>query len=382
MIKRISVGVILLSCVLYGVSNSEVRTDEYIDNIRLLTGDVFSAGKNSTEVDDTTNSKYDTYMDTVIWNDIFRMKTKNVNINQSQPKAEETITLDDPLDRLNKKYIEDSKKADSLRKNDEINSTIPDIFAGGYCTLHDTLSISKAYEFARLDCLMNIGKNVYRKVEVFASFYPDYKREIVVALPIYATFEDQRRASFSGVVLKEDKTSLNLSSWVDNKRIQKMLGEGLLAVNDIAYNYTNGYLRANADARLQTDITYLPTQNNQNGGNSYIPIRQTRTAPPEIRDYVVGGTIEILTSIASIFGKDYLHSSTPLFAVYPQRVYVEGILSFDNAGLSKRFGFISRDQEKRTDTNNKQWEKQKLDTIKKYDRTYRIPTIKNVTPTR
>jgi len=352
------------------------QSERYLEKTRTATGDLTESASKGEHVEDRVGGNFDNFMDTVIWNDTFRKRTDNIRHIQVAVSGKESIALDSPVDRLKAEWDAEEARLATL-KGAESNQTKenPTFFAGGYCTFEETLSISKSNVYGKLDCLLDFGHGDYRKAEVFAGFYPDYKREMVMAIPIYITFEDDSRATFSGIVLKANKTSMNLAGWVDNKRIQKMAAEGLLMTNELVYNYVDGYMQALYASRNSETIIY-PQYGDGNGtpnlygyGYGYpSPERVNNVAPPEARDYVISAGIKLLSGIFSIVGEDYLYATEPLFAVYPQKVYVEGMVSFDNQGLARRFGQISKNRQNRANSNNNAWRGRKNRIINRYNR--------------
>jgi len=355
------------------------KAEAYLEEQRKLQGDTTANASTGKEVDDKRGGYFDNYMDTVIWNDTFKKMTDGVAQKQMLGAGKQTIVLDTPVENIKAQWDAEEARLAALRAGEHnASKENPIIFAGGYCTLEETLSISKFNEYGKLDCLLDFGKGQYKKAEVFASFYPDYKREMVIAIPVYMSFEDDSRASFSGIVLKANKTSMNMAGWVDNMRIQKMLGEGLLMTNEIIYQYANGYMNALMQSKIREEYVYPPgsdangsNTSNPNPYNGYFGYnrgqRITNVAPPEARDYVISAGIQILSNIFAIKGKDYLYSKEPLFGVYPQKVYVEGMVSFDNQGLAQRFGQISQSNTNKAMQNSAEWKSERNQIIQRYE---------------
>jgi len=102
------------------------------------------------------------------------------------------------------------------------------------------------------------------------------------------------------------------------------------------------------------------------GGYNGYPRTVTNVAPPEAKDYIISAGIQILSNIFAIKGKDYLYSKEPLFGVYPQKVYVEGMVSFDNKGLAQRFGKVSQDNVGKANQNNQTWKSERNKIIQQY----------------
>lgn len=379
--KKLNYGFLLLmmtiitSSLLWSKNDLTIEAEKYLEETRKITGDITKSASKGEVIDDRRGGYFDNYMDTVIWNDTFTKKTNKIGQTQMSSSGQNSIVLDTPVDKIKAEWEAEETRLAILRAS-ERNKTeeLPIIFAGGYCTFEDTLALSKSNEYGKLDCMLDFGKGEYRRAEVFASFYPDYKREMVIAIPAYMTFENDNRATFSGIVLKGDKSSMNLAGWSDNKRMQKMIGEGLLATNEVVYNYASGYMRALQQSKVREEVVYPQSGNGTaaQGGGYYpgyypSPTRITNVAPPEARDYVITAGIEILSNIFAIGGKDYLYSTEPLFAVYPQKVYVEGMVSFDSKGLAQRFGQISQNNANRANTNNKDWLGKRDQVINRYN---------------
>jgi len=332
---------------------------DYFNKINKI--DAVSEGNTTT---DKVGKNIDNYYDSVVWVDISKKQTHGVPLTFTFSNGKNlTIMLDHPVEKINQifKQKEAELKAKIAKQN--INKEIS-YFAGGYCSIYRGVSISKSREFLKLNCNMDFGKNQYRPVSIFVALYPDYKREEVYAIPIYAELPSGNRATFNGIVLNESKTSANLADFVDNARLRKLLGESALATNDIAYRYITGYLNAKQESRNKVELHYITTT--ENNVTNTIPIQTRTIAPPKVSDYLIGAGVELLAKLFSIKGKDYLYSSQPLFIINPKKVYVEGIMSFDNKGLAKRFGAISKDTEESSSRNNDVWNKNIDNIIKNY----------------
>jgi len=368
--KQLHKGIIylVLACLshtfVYAEKTVNKEVEAYLEKTRKITGDITENAATGKKVEDKRDGYFDNYMDTVIWNDTFKKKTDNIPQTQISVAGTETIILDTPVDKLKAEWSAEEARLAALKAQERnVSKETPIIFAGGYCTLDETLAISKSNLFGKLECMLDFGEGGYKRVEVFTGFYPDYKREMVIAIPAYMTFDNGDRAMFSGIVLKANKTSMNMASWVDNRRMQKMLAEGLLMTNDLVYRYADGYMRALIASKVTEEVVYPPNYDGNGSGtrnyydNYYYPqptsVRNVN--PPEAKDYIISAGITLLTNIFSIVGKDYINSKEPLFAVYPQKVYVEGMVSFDNKGLAQRFGQISQSRQNQTNSNNQQW---------------------------
>jgi len=328
-------------------------SDDYYDELNKINKADMNQSK---AVKDTKGGVKDSYYDSVIWTDIYRKTTHNVPLVQEYSNGKNLPTmLATPVDDLNKKYeIEKNKLLAKQAKQKANKDKVLSYFAGGYCIIPQSIQLSKGREFTKLNCSMNFGKGNYRPALIFAALYPDYVKEEVYAIPLYAELPSGNRATLNGIVLNDAKTSANVADWVDNARLRKLIAEGALATNDIAYKYVNGYLEAKQQSRTKTEIHYIQTQNGNNTVST--PVQTQTVLPPKLSDYLIGAGVELLSKLFAIKGKDYLYSSNPLFIVNPKKVYVEGIFTLDNKGLAKRFGIIQQEQENSALNHNKSWQ--------------------------
>jgi len=367
---------ILIAITLMGSSLSAEQVENtdgehYLDTTRSLTGDRSKSASKGKVIEDRVGGQFDDYLDTVVWNDSYTRKTNDISYKQVHKEASNKITLDNPASQARDAWAIAEAEQRKLQTENQ-KSEIPSVFAGGYCTLYNTLEISKSNEYSKLDCLLDFGEGSYQKVELFSAFYPDYKREMIIAIPMYVTFEDQTRATFSGITLNANQTSINIASWSDSRRIQKLLGEGLLVINNTIFKYTTGYMQALQASRVHENIEYITTKGIF-GQDIVTPVSRTTVEPPEIKDYMITAGVELLSNIFAISGKEYLYSQEPLFRVAPQKVYVEGVISYDNKGLAKRFGTIANQEVSKAMKNNNNWQQRKESTIQKYNGKYKAP---------
>lgn len=364
--KILSIGLASLFSLSYSGVLGKHLDDNYYDKINNINKKSAAQGK---KFNDKKGHLEDDYYDSVIWYDIYAKTTHGVPLEFTYSNGKTLPTmLATPVDDLNRKFTKEENILLAKQEKQKASSKKPvNYFVGGYCIIPQTIQLSKGREFTKLNCTMNFGKGGYRPVSVFAALYPDYKKEEVYAIPLYAELPSGNRATFNGVVLNDSKTSANVADWVDNARLRKLIGEGALAANDIAYKYINGYLQAKAQSRTKTEVHYIQTQNGNNTVTT--PVETQTVKPPKVGNYLIGAGVELLSKLFSIKGKDYLYSSNPLFIVNPKKVYVEGVLLFDNAGLAKRFGTISQERESTTLNNNNSWKNDLSKIINTYGNT-------------
>jgi hypothetical protein len=268
------------------------------------------------------------------------------------------------------KSLEENASAEA-RLAKEAKEHIPAYFGGGFCRMKTPVEISRASEFSTLSCLINFGKSEYRKVEVFIGVYPDYKKEMLIGLPIYATFENGNRAIVNGIVMRKDKGSVNIADFVDGQRMRKLIGENALAINDVAYRYSTAYMMALQASRIREEVEYVNTVDPNTGNSVPVPVATRNIAPPKATDFFAAAGIEIATRLFASIGKDYLYDTRPLFKIYEGKmVWVEGVFEFDTSKIGSRFGNIAENQIKNADKNNESWINERNAVINKYDSTH------------
>lgn len=311
----------------------------------------------------------DDYMDTVIYNDVL------INVSpQTQTLATSTIGLSSNVNEYMAKaeLSEKARVAEKVEKEKEIFYHV-----GGYCTFINEIDILATSEFANLDCNLDFGNNQYRSAKVFIGLYPDYKREKLLALPVYATMGKGNRLKFNGVVLKGDRTSLNVATHTDNRRIRKLTAKSLLASSDAIYNVATRYLYEYEASQRVQEVTYVTTEGS-NGFTNTVPVVTNNTEKPNPNLYWTMAGVDLVGKLVDMFGEDYLSQLTPLFSVKGNsQVYIEGVVSKDDKGVYGAFGKINTETVKEINQNNDKYEQEKTDFIKQYEQESQRDNFKN-----
>ena len=306
----------------------------------------------------------DDLYDTVIYNDNYYQRSHNNptlfnNVMKAEPNS---LVLDKPATRYfaqieeqskKQKALEDARLAEEAKKK----NTIPKYFVGGYCIAMQRTELIKSSGFTTLDCDLNFGDEYgYRHAQVFASVYPDYKREIAIAIPIYATFDSGARATFNGIILNNTKTSLNIANEVETYKIRQNVVKYGLAMSDVAYQYANAYLTQLQLSRINQEISYIPTQTS-NGGVVTTPVQTTNVEAPKAGEYLALAGIGLLDRLLAIGADNLMADTAPLFTIYKgNRVWIEGVVDFDKNGASNKFGEISKGIKDEVTKNNDTYE--------------------------
>lgn len=324
------------------------------DDINMTSG-MLRTGAGEGKVDDS-------FMDTVIYNDIHDRTSHRGSAALTQPKAEElkeVIKIATPKSDYIKFVTDQAKKlekaeAKKLREEKALRKEKPKYFVGGYCIATQRTEIIKASTFGSFDCEMNFGNGEYREISVFAGIYPDYQREIAIAIPIYATMPNGQRMEMSGVIMNMSKTSLNIANEVESYKIRRWVAKYGLAINDVAYKYATMWLADVRSSRTKSQTTYIPT--NTGGIVTTTPVQDINTEPPKPSDYWTAMGIELISKLFAIGAENILEDTAPLFTVYQgQRVWVEGIIDTDNSKMFGRLKAIGVNTINKIEQNNQQF---------------------------
>ena len=356
------------------VSTSAQQGEEsdIIDRARKKSGMKMVSSATGQEESDSKNTDFDTYFDSVVYMDSYE-KITNGAVSQDETTVatggNNAFMLATPAADMiaYAKTVEaENRKKEAQKK--EAESKTPSYFGGGYCTMETPVTISRSSEFSTLSCLINFGESEYRKVDVFIGVYPDYKRELLVGIPIYATFENGKRANVNGIVMRRNRSSINIADYVDAQRLRKLTAENALAINDVAYRYSTAYLQALQLSRIQEDVQYVNTVDPNTGNSVPVPVATRNIAPPKATDYFAAAGIEIVSQIFASIGKEYLYDTRPLFEIHKGKmVWMEGIFEFDHSKISMRYGKIAENQVQNADKNNNAWIRDRNKIIDKYD---------------
>jgi len=369
---RVTVILSLLSVLSYGenektmVDATELNSAYY--DLRKDSGQKLKtmSTSNSSSVEDREEINKDKFVDTVIYNDIYKktLHGGKMKIVQANGSGEVNgLKLATPAtDMLNYMAEQDEKyKQSEMIKKQEAskekqNKPAPIYSVGGYCTVGNSVKIVRSSEFTVLDCLLDFGSGEYRNAQVFAGVYPNYKKEVLVMLPIYATFENQNKGSFNGIVMTASHSSLNIADSVERFKIRRLVGEYGLDINDVAYRYATLWLTQSILSRTETRIDYIPVQ----GANGTVntPIVTSKVAAPSKDDFWAMAGAELVTKLFSIGAENLLKDSSPLFTVNTgKRVWVEGVVSFDAVGIHGKYGLIEKEVKQGIEHDNKEYNK-------------------------
>jgi len=356
LVKTLFLSVPLASC-LYAQSIDDYQ-QEMTKNIG-ATSDIDIA-QGTTRSGEGEGSVEDSFMDAVIYNDINEKSFHRKGRTLIQPRVEtfsETIHLATPKSdyiafATEKAKIMQEQQEKAEREASALENKKPKYFVGGYCVATQRTEIIKASSFGLFNCEMNFGEGKYREIEVFAGIYPDYKREIAIAIPFYATMPNGQRMDMSGVALNVDKTSLNIANEVESYKIRRWVAKYGLSINDVAYKYATMWMSDIRNSLTTMETMYIPT--NSGGVVTTTPVQTINTEPPRSSDYFVAMGVELVSKLVAIGAENLLDNTSPLFTIYQgQRVWIEGVIDTDNSKMFGKFQEIAKENKKRIEENNK-----------------------------
>lgn len=312
----------------------------------------------------------DSYMDTVIYNDIHSRQSHRGQSrmqNGVQEFAADGIKLAKPhtdhIAYTSERYAQMEKDRLEKEKQDELaKQEKPKYFVGGYCIATKRTEILKSSSFSSFDCELEFGDGQYREVQVFGGIYPNYEKEILVSLPIYATLPNGKRVSMSGVIMNVDKTSLNIANEVESYRIRRWVAKYGLTFNNVAYRYATMYMEDLRASRRSMETTYLTTTIDGSGVTTTTPVQNINTAPPSASETFALAGVELFSRLMAVGAENLLENTAPLFTVYEgQRVWVEGVIDTDT---EKSYGTLKEmDQTIKDEIRNENQQFMRVDNI-------------------
>ncbi|RDU61859.1 hypothetical protein [Helicobacter sp. MIT 14-3879] len=167
----------------------------------------------------------------------------------------------------------------------------------GYCLIKNDVHIGKQPSSLGVDCETNIGF-----ISLFANLKAENKISTLFVDPVYIEFKNYRYQVKSSYVTNEAKTSYNIATYVNERKLTEVGLDVVGAAADEVKTASNQYLMAYEQSRLRQD-----TQVYQNGLTAY-PIQNIQYETPDPLLYVAKAGINLVASstkaIADAFKKD------------------------------------------------------------------------------
>lgn len=171
----------------------------------------------------------------------------------------------------------------------------------GYCFITDEINIGKQQGSLRTECQTNYGA-----VTLFGNLVNVNEKASLVLDVKYIEKNGYRFQVVESIVTNEEKTSYNIATYVNDRKISQVALESVSQASQEVKTYTNQYLKALEQSRIQQQMIYA---NSSSGTIGYVtPMMATNTLPPDPLHYLATAGVNIATSAAKstadIFKKD------------------------------------------------------------------------------
>lgn len=172
----------------------------------------------------------------------------------------------------------------------------------GFCFIPEDVDVGKQPSSLRVECQSNVGA-----ITMFADLVNVNDRASLVADPKYIERNGVRFEVASSIVTNETKTSYNIATYVNDRKIAEIGWGGLSVGSDIVHKTTNEYLKALEDSKKKQEVALVSIQNG-NGSTQFMPVQTSNTEKPDPLNYLAKAAIDITASVvkntAEIFKKD------------------------------------------------------------------------------
>lgn len=224
---------------------------------------------------------------------------------KNNPRGKEFIGT-----KLENVFVQNVKKEENTKDNNESKNTEL-VNVKGFCFIGEEINAGVQPTSMRVECNTNVGF-----VTMFANLVNVNEKLSLMADPKYIEKNKVRFKISSAIVLNEQKTSYNLATYVNDRKIEEIGWGAVSYSSDEIKNATNQYLQALQESKKKQSVEYLATSDG--AGNSYMfPSQTTNTQQPNATDYFLTAGINILADItkstAEVFKKDlpYLYQIVP-----------------------------------------------------------------------
>lgn len=215
------------------------------------------------------------------------------------------------LGKTNENLLVRNVKDAEIPKENDKDKAMESINVKGFCFVDKEINAGVQPASMRVECNTNVGF-----ITLFANLVNVNEKFSLMADPKYIEKNKVRFKVQSAVVLNEEKTSYNLATYVNNRKIEEIGWSSLSYSSDEIKSATNEYLKALQESKKKQEVEYITTTDG--AGNSYMsPVQTTNTEKPDPMDYFATAGVNILADIvkstAEVFKKDlpYLYQIVP-----------------------------------------------------------------------
>ena len=172
----------------------------------------------------------------------------------------------------------------------------------GFCYIPNDINVGKQPSAIRAECETNVGS-----ITMFADLVNVNEKASLIADPKYIEAKGVRFNVTSSIVTNEAKTSYNIATYVNDRKIAQISWSSLSVSADEVKKSTNEYLKALRESQTKQEVQYATTTDG--AGNAYMqPIQITNTEKPDPLDYLIDAGINVVASTvkttADIFKAD------------------------------------------------------------------------------
>ena len=224
---------------------------------------------------------------------------------KNNPRAKEFIGT-----KLENAFVQNIIKDENATDNNQSQNTEL-VNVKGFCFIKEEINAGVQPASMRVECNTNVGF-----ITLFANLVNVNEKLSLMADPKYIEKNKVRFNVKSAIVLNEEKTSYNLATYVNDRKVEEIGWNSLSYSSDEIKNATNEYLQALQESKKKQDVQYITTSDG--AGNSYMsPIQSTNTEKPNASDYFATAGVNIIADIvkstAEVFKKDlpYLYQIVP-----------------------------------------------------------------------
>lgn len=203
----------------------------------------------------------------------------------------------------------------------------------GYCIIEDTVDIGKQPMSANLNCNTNIGP-----IKFFGNYVPHNQMETLFVTGLHIEKNDKKYKIENAKILNENRSSYNVATYVNNRKLEKIsldsTSKGAMAVKEGA----NDYLEQLEQSKVveQASVGQSSIDNSGDGTVIAQPVVTRNTQPPEAKDYLVKGAIDIITgtvkAVADVYKADlpYLYQIVEGSKIYVDLYVNSAEMTYDN----------------------------------------------------
>lgn len=283
--KELRIHIKVLLCLLFAVSLSANEATNIITGSSYGEKTIDEKGLNSNE----RRGNNLLFKDEVILNWL--------NYYENDPKAKARFT---EVVAKKSEMLQKVKEEERVSNATDSNATEM-VVVKGFCFVSDDINVGKQPSSIRTDCQTNVGA-----ITMFADLVNVNERASLVVDPKYIERNGVRFSVNSAIVTNEAKTSYNVATFVNDRKIAEIGWSALSVSADEVKSRTNEYLRALEQSKTQQSTDYVTTGTGSN--SSTYAIQNTNTEKPDPLDYLITGAVNITASVvkstAEIFKRD------------------------------------------------------------------------------